>query len=67
MNLWHLLLLVILFIGTAFTADLEGSGSGDNVVEEGVLKAQNLLNAVQSDGSGAEVEASGEDVQTFFF
>ena len=45
----------------------EGSGSGDNVVEEGVLKAQNLLNAVQSDGSGAEVEASGEDVQTFFF
>ncbi|CAL2040671.1 unnamed protein product [Caenorhabditis brenneri] len=70
MHLWHLFLLLVLFIASAFGAELEGSGSGDaidEVSEEAVLKAQNLLNAVPSEGSGTEIEASGEDVQTFFF
>ncbi|EGT47674.1 hypothetical protein CAEBREN_00967 [Caenorhabditis brenneri] len=70
MHLWHLFLLLVLFIASTFGAELEGSGSGDaidEVSEEAVLKAQNLLNAVPSEGSGTEGEASGEDVQTFFF
>ncbi|CAO4374232.1 unnamed protein product [Caenorhabditis nigoni] len=70
MNFWHLLLLAVLFFVTVFGADLEGSGSGDVVEdasEQAILKAQNLLNSVPSEGSGAEIEASGEDVQTFFF
>ncbi|CCD74097.1 Chondroitin proteoglycan 9 [Caenorhabditis elegans] len=69
MHLWQLVLLVILFFGAAFGADLEGSGSGDvsTDAKEAILNAQTLLDAVSSDGSGADVEASGEDVQTFFF
>uniref|UniRef100_A0A1I7TFV5 DUF148 domain-containing protein n=1 Tax=Caenorhabditis tropicalis TaxID=1561998 RepID=A0A1I7TFV5_9PELO len=68
MHLWHLLLFVILLLGTTFGSDLEGSGSGESVgPEEAILKVQNLLNTIPSDGSGSEIEASGEDVQTFFF
>ncbi|CAI2350044.1 unnamed protein product [Caenorhabditis sp. 36 PRJEB53466] len=71
MQFWHLLLFVVLFFGSVLAADLEGSGSGETTPTQQeplavLLKTEALLSESQSlDGSGAE--ASGEDVQTFFF
>uniref|UniRef100_A0A2Q4R9X5 Secreted protein n=1 Tax=Caenorhabditis japonica TaxID=281687 RepID=A0A2Q4R9X5_CAEJA len=70
MQFWTLFFMLVLIFGAAFGADVEGSGSGDKLEEPVVLKAENLLES-SGDGSGLnqeqEQEASGEDVQTFFF